>query len=196
MGLFYKDTVGYLNEFYPTGDNTDLNKRHEFGNLSKNTFLQGRMHVNQVGLLLKELPLKLPFHQQKSNFTLLSAPENPTFQQQKSNFTLLSAPENPTFRVLFWDAMFCLRKIQLSLHKFQSIQQRLEKSPPYIQSITLKSRHEQMLKCSLYWTGEMLYLAKNSAKFLQRLPKTRHWLVFYAKNSFLFKHNRVTSVDG
>ena len=176
MGLFYKDTVGYLNEFYPTGDNTDLNKRHEFGNLSKNTFLQGRMHVNQVGLLLKELPLKLPFH------------------QQKSNCTPLSAPENPTFRVLFWDAMFCLRKIQLSLHKFQSIQQRLEKSPPYIQSITLKSRHAQMLKCSLYWTGEMLYLAKNSAKFLQRWPKTRHRLVFYAKNSFLFKHNRVTPV--
>ena len=35
MGLFYKDTVGYLNEFDPKGDNTGLNKRHEFGNLSK-----------------------------------------------------------------------------------------------------------------------------------------------------------------
>ena len=100
MDLFYKDTVGYMNEFDPTGDNTGLNKRHEFGNLSKNTLLQGRMLVNQVGLLLKILPLKLPFHQQKSNFTLLSASENPTFQQQKSNFTLLSASENPTFRVL------------------------------------------------------------------------------------------------
>ena len=40
-------------------------------------FLQGRMHVNQVELPLKELPLKLTFQQQKSNFTLLSAPENP-----------------------------------------------------------------------------------------------------------------------
>ena len=38
MGLFYKDTVGYMNEFDPTGDNAGLNKRHEFGNLSKNTF--------------------------------------------------------------------------------------------------------------------------------------------------------------
>ena len=80
MGLFYKDTVVYLNEFDPTGDNTGLNKRHELGNLSKNTFLQGRMHVNQVGLLIKELPLKLTFQQQKSNFTLSSAPENPTFR--------------------------------------------------------------------------------------------------------------------
>ena len=39
MGLFYKETVGYLNEFDPTGDKTCLNKRHEFGNLSKNKFL-------------------------------------------------------------------------------------------------------------------------------------------------------------
>ena len=39
MGLFYKETVGYLNEFDPTGDKTCLNKRHELGNLSKNTFL-------------------------------------------------------------------------------------------------------------------------------------------------------------
>ena len=106
MGLFYKDTAGYFDELDPTSDNTGLNKRHEFGKLSKNMFLQGRVLsdiFNQGKLLLNGVPLKV------------------TFQQHKINFALLSAAKNSAFKLSFQEAIFCLRKFQLSLQKFQSI---------------------------------------------------------------------------
>ena len=90
----------------PTSDNTGLNKRHEFGKLSKTRFLQGRVHsdiFNQGKLLLNGLSLKV------------------TFQQHKNNFVLLSAPENPTFKRFISRSDFLLRKVQLSSDKLQSI---------------------------------------------------------------------------
>ena len=75
MGLFYKDTAGHFDELDPTSDNTSLNKRHEFGKLSKTMFLQGRVHsdiFNQDKLLLNGLPLKVTFQRHKNNFALLS----------------------------------------------------------------------------------------------------------------------------
>ena len=44
--LLYKDTARHSDELDPTSDNTGLNKRHEFGKLSKSMFLQGRVHSN------------------------------------------------------------------------------------------------------------------------------------------------------
>ena len=77
-------------------------------------FLQGKVHTdifNQGKLLQNGLPLKV------------------TFQRQRSNFALLCAAENPAFKVSFQEVIFCLRKVQLSPHKFQSILERLEKTP-------------------------------------------------------------------
>ena len=106
MGLFYKDAAGYFDELDPTSDNTGLNKRHEFGKLSKNMFLQGRALsdiFNQGKLLLNGVPLKV------------------TFQQHKNNFALLSAAKNSAFKLSFQEVIFCLRKVQLSPQKSQSI---------------------------------------------------------------------------
>ena len=38
MGLFCKDAVGHFDELDPASDNTGLNKRYEFGKLSKTMF--------------------------------------------------------------------------------------------------------------------------------------------------------------
>ena len=81
MGLFYKDTAGHFDELDPTFDNTGLKKRHEFRNLSKTMFLQGRVHsdiFNQGKLLLNRLPLKVTSPRHKNNFALLFSAENPT----------------------------------------------------------------------------------------------------------------------
>ena len=130
MDFFYKDTAGHLDELDPTGDNTGLNKQHEFRKLSKTMLSQGRSHsdiFNQGQLLLNGLLSKL------------------TFQQQKNIFTLLSAVENPTFKVSFPEVMFCLHKVELNLQKIS-----IYLAKPYIQSTTLKSRHTQLLKVSLH----------------------------------------------
>ena len=99
MGFFYKDTAGHFDELDPAGDNTGLNKRHEFGKLSKTMFLQGRVHsdiFNQGRLLLNGLPLKLTFHRQRSNLTLLSAVENLTFKVSRSDVLLTLGPIKST----------------------------------------------------------------------------------------------------
>ena len=75
LGFLYKDTAGHFDDLDPISDNSGLNKRHEFGKLSKTMFLQGRVHsdiFNQGKLLLNGLPFKVTFQGQKNNFTLLS----------------------------------------------------------------------------------------------------------------------------
>ena len=105
ISLFYKDAAGHFDELDPTSDNTGLNKRHEFGKLSKTMFLQGRVHsdiFNQGRLFLNGLPLKV------------------TFQRHKNNFGLLSPAENSAFSIN-QEVIFYLHQVQLSSHKFQCI---------------------------------------------------------------------------
>ena len=120
---------------------------------------------NQGKLLLNGLPLNL------------------MFQRQKNSFALLSDAENRAFKVSFQDVIFCLRKVRLSPHNFQSIQQTLAKTSalypincaslipnqlrqPYTQSTALKSRYTQLLNVFHHRTGKMLYLAKYKTEFL------------------------------
>ena len=110
MGLFYKDTAGHFGELDPMSDNAGLNKRHEFGKLSKTMFLQGRVHsniFNQGKLLLNGLPLKV------------------TFQRHKNNFAVLSATENRAFKVSFEEVIFCftessIKSAQISIYSVKT----------------------------------------------------------------------------
>ena len=102
-------------------------------------FLQGRVHsdiFNQGKLLLNELP----------------------FQGHKNNFALLSAAENPEFKLSFQEVIFCLRKVQLSLHKFQSVQQRPEKTPALypFNGIEIKTHSVAQCLSSLNWENAIL----------------------------------------
>ena len=177
MGLFYKDTAGRFDELDPTSDNTGLNKRHEFGKLSKTMFLQGRVHsdiFHQGRLLLNGLPLKV------------------TFQGHKNNFTLLSPAENPAFNVSFQEVVFCLRKVQLSPHK--SIQQILEKSPALypINRVEIKTHSVAQGLSSLNWENAILGQIPN--RVFIAMTESAAFTGSYTKNPFLFKHNYLTSI--
>ena len=80
------------------------------------------------------------------------------FQRHKNNFTLLSAAENPAFKVSFQKVIFCSRKVQLSPHKFQSIQKRLEKTPALypINRIEIKTHSVAQGLSSLNWENAIL----------------------------------------
>ena len=179
VGLFYKDTAGHFDELDPTSDNTGLNKRYKFGKLSKTMFLQGRVHsdiFNQGKLLLNGLPLKV------------------TFQRHKDNFALLSAAENPAFKVSFQEVTFCLRKVQLSPHKFQSIQQRLEKTPALypINRVEIKAHSVAQGLSSLNWENAILGQIPN--RVFVAMTENAAFTGSYIKNPFLFKRNNLTSV--
>ena len=92
LGFLYKDTAGHFDDLDPISDNSGLNKRHEFGKLSKTMFLQGRVHsdiFNQGKLLLNGLPFKVTFQGQKNNFTLLSTTKKPTFKVSFQELTFV-----------------------------------------------------------------------------------------------------------
>ena len=179
MGLFYKDTAGHFDELDPTSDNTGLNKRHEFGKLSKTMFLQGRVYseiFNQGRLLLNELPLKV------------------TFQRHKNNFTLLSPAENPVFKVSFQEVVFCLRKVQLCPPKFQPIQQRLKKTPALypINRVEIKTHSVAQGLSSLNWENAILGQIPN--RVFIAMTENSAFTGSYTKNPFLFRHNYLTSI--
>ena len=124
-------------------------------------FLQGRVHsdiFNQGKLLLNGRPLKV------------------TFQRHKNNFALLSAAENPEFKLSFQEVIFCLRKVQLSLHKFQSIQQRLEKTPALypFNRIEIKTHSVAQGLSSLNWENAML----------GQIPEFTYRFGYYSSQSF------------
>ena len=177
MGLFYKDTRDHFEELDPTSE-TGLNKRHEFGKLSNTMSLLGRVHsdiFNQGKLPLNGLPLKV------------------TFQRNKNNFALLCAAENPAFKVPFQEVNFCLRKVQLSPHKFQSIKQRLEKTPALypINHFEIKAQSVAQVLSSLNWENAILGQIPN--RVFVAMTKNGAFTGSYTKNPFLSKHNHLTS---
>ena len=165
MGLFYKDTAGHFDELDPTFDNTGLNKRHEFEKLSKTMFLQGRVHsdiFNLGKLLLNGLPLKV------------------RFQRHKNNLALLSAAENPAFKISFQEVIFCFGKVQLTPQKFQSIQQRLEKTPALypINRVETKTHSVAQGLSSLNWKNAILGQIPNRVFYRSDRKCCFHWIIY------------------
>ena len=155
---------------------------------------------NQGKLLLNGLPLNL------------------MFQRQKNNFALLSDAENRTFKVSFQDLIFCLRKVRLSPHKFQSIQQTLEKTSalypincvslipnqlrqPYTQStapalypincVKIKIHSVAQRLSSPNWENAILGQIQN--RVFVAMTENAAFTGSYTKNPFLFKHNHLNS---
>ena len=131
---------------------------------------------NQGRLLLNGLLLKL------------------TFQRQKSSFTLLSTVENPTFKVSFQEVIFCLRKVQLSPKKFQSIQQRLDKTPALypINRVEIKTHSVAQDLSLLNWENAILGQMPN--RVFTAMVDNAAFTGSYTKNPFFFKHNHLTSL--
>ena len=110
-----------------------------------------------------------------------------------NNFALLCAAENPSFKVSFQEVIFCLRKVQLSPHKFQSIQQRLEKTPALypINRVEIKTQSVAQGLSSLNWKNDIL--GQIPDRSFVATTENAAFTGSYTKNPFLFKHNHLTS---
>ena len=110
-----------------------------------------------------------------------------------NNFALLCAAENLAFKVSFQEVTFCLRKVQLSPQKFQSIQQRLEKTPALypINHVEIKTHSVAQGLSSLNWENAILGQIPNRA--FVAMTENVAFTGSYTKNPFLFKHNHLTS---
>ena len=104
-----------------------------------------------------------------------------------NNFALLCAAENLAFKVSFQEVIFCLRKVQLSPHKFQSVQQRLEKTPALypINHVEIKTQSVTQRLSSLNWENAILGQIPNRA--FVAMTENVAFTGSYTKNPFLFK---------
>ena len=112
MAMYTKDQAGRLDDVDPAR-NSGLSERFEHFKGSRTVEIYGRIHsdlFNQGRLILNGLPLKIVMHRNKSTFALLAA-------------------SGSDYKILSTEALLCARKVRLTPHKFQEIQQNLEKVP-------------------------------------------------------------------
>ena len=108
-GLFCKDTAGQMEEMDITADavlNTGLGTRSEWTKTSKTVELQGRIHsdlFNQEKLILNGVDLMVKLH------------------RHKPEFCLLSADTAPAYKITILDAIFYVKKIELTPSVFNAI---------------------------------------------------------------------------
>ena len=107
--LFCKDTAGQTEEMDITADpvlNTGLGTRSEWTKTSKTVELQGRIHsdlFNQEKLILNGVDLMVKLH------------------RHKPEFCLLSADRAPPYKITIIDAIFYVKKIELTPSVFNAI---------------------------------------------------------------------------
>ena len=108
-GLFCKDTAGQMEEMDITADpvlNTGLGMRSEWTKTGKPVELQGRIHSHvfvQEKLILNGVDLTVKLH------------------RHKPEFCLLSVDTAPAYMVTIVDAIFYVKKIELTLSVFNAI---------------------------------------------------------------------------
>ncbi|XP_066911110.1 uncharacterized protein F54H12.2-like [Clytia hemisphaerica] len=177
MGLFSKDTAGELDETDPAKDNEGLKTRASYTNESKTIELIGRLHTdlcNQGRLLLNGLPLRLVFHRNNDQFSIMATANNP--------------------KVKITDAVLCIRKVELTHHKFVEIQKHLEKNVASypINRVLVKTHSIAAGLTSLNWDN--LILGQLSNRIFLGMIDNDSYTGNYKKNPFNFKHFDVRDV--
>ena len=177
MGLYSKDTAGHLEETDPVKENLGLQSRSSFTNESKVTELIGRLHTdlcNQGRLILNGLPIRLVFHKSKDSFSILSGSNQP--------------------KVKLIDAVLCIRKVQLTHHKFAEIQQGLEKNVVCypINRVQVKTHSIASGLTSLNWDN--LILGQLPNRIFLGMIDNDSYTGNYKKNPFNFKHFDVREI--
>ena len=108
-GLFCKDTAGQMEEMDISADpvlNTGLGTRSEWTKTSKIVELQGRIHsdlFNQEKRILNGVDLMVKLH------------------RHKPEFCLLSVDTAPAYKITIADAIFYVKKIELTPSVFNAI---------------------------------------------------------------------------
>lgn len=180
MGLFYKDEANHMNELDPdTKTNSGLTSRFEFCKNSQTVTLLGRVHAdifNQGRLLPNSLPLKITLH------------------RQKNAFVLLSAQDNPNYKIKIIDAVFCIRKVMLTPHKFQDIQQRLEKGPALFPINRVELKVHSVAAGLTYVNWNSCISGQLPNRLFIGMVKNTGYTGSYKENPFMFQHYNVSSV--
>ena len=140
--------------------------------------IYGRVHsdiFNQGRLIVNGLPFKIVFHCNKNSFALLAA-------------------TGSDYKILLTEALLCLRKVRLTPHKFQEIQQNLEKIPAVypINRVDIKTYSVAAGLTSLNWDNTFQGQIPN--RIFIGMVDNVSFTGQYDKNPYNFKHYNISSI--
>ena len=174
-GLFCKDTAGQMEEMDITADpvlNTGLGTRSQQTKTSETVELQGRIHsdlFNQEKLILNDVDLTVKLH------------------RHKPEFCLLSADAAPAYKITIVDAIFYVKKIELTPSVFndKNAQYAITRTTPKVFTVP---RGQQSQHIDNIFLGE---IPKHIAVFMMDNDSYNE---NYKKNPFNFKHYNLTQI--
>ena len=177
MGMYTKDEATKLDETDPN-NNTGLLERYNYFQESKIVEICTRIHsdiFHQGRLLMNGLPIKIVLHRNKHPFMLMAA-------------------AGSTYKIVLSEAILCIRKVQLSPHKFQEIQQTLEKIPAVypINRVVVKTHSVAAGLTSLNWDNAFQGQLPN--RIFIGMVDNVSFTGRYDKNPFNFKHFDANSI--
>ena len=177
MGLFMLD--GHTKEVARVTTNKGLKKRFELTDKSEIVHVLGRLHsdlFHQGRLILNGLPLRIKLH------------------RSKDSFCLLSVEANADYKLKIVDAVFCVRKVELTPTKFQEIQQVLEgRRVVYpINRVVLKTHSLSAGLTNATWENAILGQLPN--RIILALVDNDACSGVYTKNPFFFQHFNAAQV--
>ena len=177
MAMYTKDQAGRLDDVDPAR-NSGLSERFEHFKGSRTVEIYGRIHsdlFNQGRLILNGLPLKIVMHRNKSTFALLAA-------------------SGSDYKILSTEALLCVRKVRLTPHKFQEIQQNLEKVPAVypINRVDVKTYSVAAGLTSLNWDNAFQGQIPN--RIFVGMVENVSFTGQYDKNPYNFKHFNLSSI--
>lgn len=178
LGLYMKDQHGKLAEVDPA-KNTALKERVDMFKTGNVVEVYGKLHsdiFNQARLMLNGLSLKV------------------SLQRTKPEFMLLSSNENANYKIVINEAVMCVRKVQLTPHKFEQIQKRLEITQANypIDRVDIRTRSVAAGLSSLSWHNT--YQGQIPNKVVIGIVNNSAYVGNFAENPFNFAHHSVRKV--
>ena len=175
MGLYKKDSI--IENLNPA-QNLAIAERIEHFKESRVVEVSGRIHsdiFHQERLLLNGIPLKITLHRNKAGFMLLT------------NVDAL-------FKFLITEAVLCVRKVQLTQHKFIEIQKNLERVPALfpINRIDVRTHSVAAGLSSLIWDN--IYQGQLPNRIFVGMVDNDSFTGSFKKSPFNFKHYNVNKV--
>ena len=179
MGMYFKDPAGKFEVLNADRNKSFEEKTNYFGN-SKIVDISGQIHCdifNQGRLILNGVPLKITLH------------------RNRSAFLFMSEGDNPNYKLNIIEAMFCIRKVTLTPHRFIELQKQLESVPACypINRVDVRTHSAAAGLTNFIWDN--CYQGQLPNKIIIGMVDNDSCSGIYKKNPFYFKNYDVRKVS-
>ena len=179
MGMYIKDPAGKF-ELLDGDRNKCFDEKNSYFKNSKIVDVSGQIHAdifNQGRLILNGLPLKITLH------------------RNRSSFLFMSNMENPKFKLNLLEAIFCVRKVTLTPHRFIELQKQLENVPACYPINRVDVRTHSVAGGLTNFVWDNCYQGQLPNKIIVGMIDNDSCSGIYDKNPFHFKNYDIRKIS-